>query len=100
MDRDNFEQWRPDSPENHWDFRRFNPVHFRILEQRIRDLQELGIEADLILFHPYDRWGFSCMGRENDLFYLRYVMARFAAYRNVWWSLANEYDLCSRQNSR
>lgn len=95
MDRDNFEQWRPDSPENHWDFRRFNPVHFRILEQRIRDLQELGIEADLILFHPYDRWGFSCMGRENDLFYLRYVMARFAAYRNVWWSLANEYDLCA-----
>jgi hypothetical protein len=25
--------------------------------------------------------------------YLRYVIARFSAYRNVWWSLANEYDL-------
>jgi len=24
--------------------------------------------------------------------YLRYVIARLAAYRNVWWSLANEYD--------
>jgi hypothetical protein len=25
--------------------------------------------------------------------YVRYVVARLAAYRNVWWSLANEYDL-------
>jgi len=25
--------------------------------------------------------------------YLRYVIARFSAYRNVWWSLANEFDL-------
>jgi len=24
---------------------------------------------------------------------LRYTIARLAAYRNVWWSLANEYDL-------
>ena len=24
--------------------------------------------------------------------YLRYVVARLAAYRNVWWSMANEYD--------
>jgi hypothetical protein len=24
--------------------------------------------------------------------YLRYVVARLAAYRNVWWSLANEFD--------
>src|SRR5699024_1322102 len=25
--------------------------------------------------------------------YIRYVVARYGAYRNVWWSLANEYDL-------
>jgi hypothetical protein len=24
---------------------------------------------------------------------LRYVVARLAAYRNVWWSMANEFDL-------
>jgi hypothetical protein len=60
----------------------------------LEDLKKLGIEADIILMHPYDRWGFSEMGRENDLRYIRYVMARFSAYRNVWWSLANEYDLC------
>ncbi|NIO15168.1 MAG: DUF5060 domain-containing protein, partial [Xanthomonadales bacterium] len=24
--------------------------------------------------------------------YLRYAVARLAAYRNVWWSMANEWD--------
>jgi hypothetical protein len=54
---------------------------------------KLGIEADLILFHPYDRWGYSRMGREANERYLRYIVARLAPYRNIWWSFANEYDL-------
>ena len=33
------------------------------------------------------------MDAEQDDRYLRYVVARLAAYRNVWWSMANEYDL-------
>jgi hypothetical protein len=76
-----------------WDFTRFNPEHFRHLEQRVGDLRALGIEADIILFHPYDRWGFATMDAETDDRYLRYVVARLAAYRNVWWSMANEFDL-------
>lgn len=99
INRDNFMEYRPDNPENQWDFTRFNPEHFRILERRIKDLRELGIEADIILMHPYDRWGFSQMGRENDLRYIRYVIARFSAFRNVWWSLANEYDLCEGKSA-
>ncbi|MCA0755785.1 DUF5605 domain-containing protein [Paenibacillus sp. N4] len=75
------------------DYSRFNPAFFRHLENRIADLGRLGIEADLILFHPYDRWGFSEMPPSADDRYLRYITARLAAYRNVWWSLANEYDL-------
>jgi hypothetical protein len=75
------------------DFTRPNPAFFRHLEERIVDLGKLGIEADLILFHPYDRWGFATMPAEADDRYLRYVVARLAAYRNVWWSMANEYDL-------
>jgi hypothetical protein len=74
------------------DFSRFNPAFFRHLENRIVQLGELGIEADLILWHPYDRWGYSTMDEETDYRYLRYVIARLSAYRNVWWSLANEYD--------
>src|SRR4030042_257085 len=53
----------------------------------------MGIEADLILFHPYDRWGYANMDAETDDRYLRYIVARLAAYRNVWGSFANEYDL-------
>ncbi|MFJ4027580.1 DUF5605 domain-containing protein [Paenarthrobacter sp. NPDC089989] len=75
-----------------WDFSRFNPAFFRNLEQRILRLQELGIEADLILFHPYDRWGFSDMPAWADDMYLSYIVRRLGAFRNIWWSLANEYD--------
>lgn len=78
---------------NHWDFTRFNPEHFRRIERAILDLQKRGVEADLIVMHPYDRWGFSAMTREQDDLYWKYVIARFSAYRNLWWSLANEYDL-------
>ncbi|WP_036718445.1 DUF5605 domain-containing protein [Paenibacillus harenae] len=81
------------SPEEGWDDTRFNPDFFRHLEKRIADLGKLDIEADLILFHPYDRWGFSKMSRDADDRYLRYIVARLSAFRNVWWSLANEYDL-------
>jgi hypothetical protein len=81
------------SATGEWDFTRFNPAFFHHLEQRIGQLRDLGIEADLILFHPYDRWGFATMGGEADDRYLRYVVARLAAFRNVWWSLANEYDI-------
>ncbi len=76
-----------------WDYTRFNPSFFRHLENRIADLASLGIEADLILFHAYDRWGFSEMSKDADDRYLAYIAARLSAYRNVWWSLANEYDL-------
>lgn len=97
MTRENFMSFRPDNPENKWDFTRPNPEHFKLIEQRIQDLMDLGIEADLIVMHPYDRWGFSRMSREADDLYWNYVLARFSAFRNVWWSLANEYDILSEK---
>lgn len=81
------------------DFTRLNPKFFARIEQRIADLRALHIEADLILFHPYDRWGYASMPSEADDRYLRYVIARFSAYRNIWWSLANEYDLMKQKST-
>jgi hypothetical protein len=83
----------------HWDFTRFNPAFFRHLEERIADLRNLGIEADVILLHPYDEghWGFDRMSDNADDRYLRYVVARLSAYRNVWWSMANEYDFMTEK---
>ena len=83
------------SKEDGWDFYRPNPEFFRNFEQKILELQKLGIEADVILFHPYDNghWNLDKMNQEQSVFYMRYLIARIAAYRNVWWSMANEYDI-------
>lgn len=78
-----------------WDLSQFNPAYFQHLEKRIGDLQARGIEADLIVFHPYDHgaWGFDHLPAEVNDRYLHYLVARLAAFRNLWWSFANEYDL-------
>lgn len=93
LTKENFNQYRGRAEGNDFDLSRFRPDHFRHIEACILELQRIGCEADLILFHPYDRWGFSCMTAQEDDRYLRYVIARLAPLRNVWWSLANEWDL-------
>lgn len=77
-----------------WDFNQFNPAFYQHLEKRIDDLNQLGIEADLILFHPYDkgRWGFDAMPGDINIRYIQYLTARLSSFKNVWWSLANEWD--------
>jgi hypothetical protein len=81
------------SEEEGFDYTRFNPVFWDRLEKRIAQLDELGIQADIILLHPYDKWGFSKMDLETDVFYLKYAVNRLSHFKNVWWSLANEFDL-------
>lgn len=79
-----------------FDFTRPNPQYFREFEDRLQELMDRDIIADVILFHPYDfgHWNIdSDMDEDDELIYLRYIIARIACYRNVWWSLANEYDI-------
>ena len=64
-------------------------------EKRLSQLFEAGIQVDLILFHPYDNWGFATMPQKDNLIYLDYLLRRFAAFPGIWWSMANEYDLCA-----
>ena len=33
------------------------------------------------------------MDAQHDDAYIRYVAARLSSFRNVWWTMANEYDL-------
>ena len=81
-------------PHDYWDFDRFVPAYFRKLEKHILDLRDLGIEADIIIFHPYDfgAWGFDQMPAKINDRYLKYLTARISSFRNVWWSFANEFD--------
>lgn len=81
------------SVEAGFDYLKPHPAFWAHLERRIDQLEELGIEADLILFHAYDRWGFCTMGPDADDLFVKYAVARLASKRNIWWSLANEYDL-------
>ena len=76
-----------------WDTSRPNIAFWRRLESILDRIGGMGIQADLILFHPYDRWGFSAMPREDNLAYLDYLLRRLSAKPYIWWSLANEYDL-------
>jgi hypothetical protein len=75
------------------DLTRPNYAFFQNFDRRVAQLRDMGIESDVILFHPYDAWGYSRMGHEMNEKYVRYMMARLSAYRNVWWSLANEWDI-------
>ena len=81
-----------------WDVNAPDPAFWNKLDKRIEALIDLGIEADLILFHPYDRWRFALMSQEDSLTYLEYCIARLSAYRNIWWSLANEYEMLYEKN--
>ena len=97
LTEDNFWDYTKNPHENNqWDFTRFCPAHFRHIEWCIAKLGKLGIQADLIMFHPYDRWGFSKMSKEEDDLYVKYIAARFSAFHNIWWSLANEYDILEK----
>lgn len=80
--------------EGKWDVNRPCFAFWEHMENVILKLAEMGIQSDLILFHPYDKWGFASMDREKNLIYLDYLLRRFSAFPSVWWSLANEFDLC------
>lgn len=90
---ENAKEYNGESEESHFDFSQFNPEYFRHLESCIIELGKAGMEADLVLFHPYDRWGFSTMSDEQNNLYLSYVTNRLAGYHNVWWSLADGWDV-------
>ena len=87
----------PGTLEQGFDHSRFDPEFFALFESELDRLLDLGIEADLILFHPYDRWGFQDLPVDVEDRYLRYVVARFASFRNVWWAMANEWDFMAKK---
>ena len=83
----------PRMEDGSFDHTRFDPAFFGQLDNQLRQLADLGVQADLILFLPYDKWGFSDLSPEVDNRVVRYVVRRLAGFAHVWFSLANEYDL-------
>ena len=79
--------------EGNWDVHHPCFEFWDALERYLMELDALQIQSDLILFHSYDRWGFNTMTQEQNLVYLDYLLRRLSALPNMWWSLANEYEL-------
>ena len=76
-----------------WDVNRPCIAFWHRFEKILKRIAKMDIQIDLILFHPYDRWGFSELAQRDNLIYLDYLLRRLSAFPNIWWSLANEYDL-------
>lgn len=89
------ESEHPDNYIVEFDHTRFDPGYFNHLEKSIEMLIELDIQVDLILFHPYNDTprGLCSMTQDEDFLYIEYIVSRLASYKDVWWSMANEYDL-------
>ncbi|MCI2048566.1 MAG: DUF5060 domain-containing protein [Lachnospiraceae bacterium] len=80
-----------------WDVTAPDIRFWKRFEKICSEMMEAGIQIDLILFHPYDRWGFSRLSTADCLIYLDYLLRRFSAYPGFWWSMANEYDLMDKR---
>lgn len=98
LNADNVAEYTGANEANHFNLSSFNTEYFRHLETCITELGRAGVEADLVLFHPYDRWGFSCMSDKENELYLSYITNRLASYHNVWWSLADGWDIDRHKN--
>ena len=77
------------------DLDRYNPVFFQGLDAVLRQMHELGMNAELILLNFYfppmndpQQWT-----PQRERSWLRYLLARYAAFPNVFlWTIANEYE--------
>ena len=74
---------------------RLNVPYFRKLDEMVQYMGSRGMVADLIITNPYFANRQFGTAQQNDRF-VRYVVARYAAYPNVIWCVANEWDLSSK----
>lgn len=74
-----------------------NIPYWRKLDEIVQYMGSKGMVADLIVTNPY--WDNREFGtdEQNDRF-VKYVVARYAAYTNVIWCLANEWNLSAAGN--
>jgi hypothetical protein len=90
---------RPDDFENPgFDTSRFDVAHFQKYERLLRAARERNLIVSVIFYvdgrlpgvDPFKKAG---QGGHWEQMYYRYSVARFAAFANVMWDVANEYRL-------
>jgi hypothetical protein len=91
-----------ETTDGRWDVTKPVPTFFQRLDRAVEVLGDRGIQADVLIYNAYDRgqFGLNELTEEEDAIYLRYLVARLAAYPHVWWSLCNEFDQLERPAER
>ncbi len=68
-----------------------NLAYWQKLDEIVQYMDSKGIVADLIVTNPYESNRMYGTAAQNDRF-VQYVTARYAAYTNVTWCMANEWE--------
>lgn len=81
-----------------YDVARFNLSLYRKAERLLQMCRQRDIVVSLIFYvdgadRGVDPFGKAAMGGPDEQRYYRYTIARFAAYANLMWDVANEYRL-------
>jgi hypothetical protein len=67
-------------------------AHWQTLDAIVQELQQQGMAADLILFTDTGDQPSAYGAPAQDERYVRYILARYAAYPHVIWCLTNEWN--------
>jgi hypothetical protein len=90
---------KPDDLDNpEFDVTRFEVGHWQKLDRVMQKAREKGIIISLIFYvdgldHGCDPFKKANMGSEDEMRYYAYAVARYAAFENLMWDIANEYHL-------
>lgn len=102
-------RWYPweDCTVEHPRFDSFNQAYWEKLDEVVQYMKEKGMVAELIMFADYADWapddpGMHYMTLDDEKRFIKFAAARYGAYSNVIWSMANEhwYNFRARYGGR
>lgn len=94
--------WLAEKPDDldapNFDVTRFEVGHWQKLDRLLAKAREKGIIVSIIFYvdgldHACDPFKKANMGNEDEQLYYAYAAARYSAYENIMWDIANEYHL-------
>ncbi|MFN8357349.1 MAG: DUF5060 domain-containing protein [Spirosomataceae bacterium] len=94
--------WLAEKPNDldapNFDVTRFEVGHWQKLDRLIARARDKGIIVSIIFYvdgldHACDPFKKNNMGNQDEQMYYAYAAARYSAYENIMWDIANEYHL-------
>jgi hypothetical protein len=94
--------WLAEKPDDldapNFDVTRFEVGHWQKLDRLVAKARERGVIVSIIFYvdgldHACDPFKKANMGNDDEQMYYAYAAARYSAYENIMWDIANEYHL-------